>query len=78
DSLEGMIRNIDVGKFRTEWIHYYKNASHYSRTADASKRATVELILDRIQPRLVYDLGGNTGEYSRLATMRGIDVICYD
>ncbi len=78
DSLTGLIRGIGLGKFHTEWMHYYREASHYTNSAENSKKETVGRILDRLRPRVVYDLGGNIGEYSRLATARGIDCVCYD
>jgi hypothetical protein len=78
DSLDGVVRSIGLGKFQTEWMHYYRDASHYSSDAETSKKHTVARILDDLQPRTVYDLGGNIGEYSRLATARGIDCICFD
>jgi hypothetical protein len=59
-------------------MRYYENASHYTSVAETSKKESVSRVLDRLRPRVVYDLGGNIGEYSRLATRRGIDCICYD
>lgn len=78
DSLQGMVRSINLGRFHTEWMDYYREASHYTSAAENSKKATVGRILDDLRPSSVYDLGGNIGEYSRLATSRGIDCVCYD
>jgi hypothetical protein len=78
ESLTGMVRGLGPGKFHTEWIRYYEEASHYSSAAENSKKDAVGRVLDNVSPRLVYDLGGNVGEYSRLATRRGIDCVCYD
>jgi hypothetical protein len=78
DSLQALVRNLAPGRFHTEWMNYYRDASHYSSQAECSKKRAVETVLERTRPSLVYDIGGNTGEYSRLATARAIDCVCYD
>jgi hypothetical protein len=79
DSLRNLVRGIKPRNFQTEWLHYYdRKASHYSSAAEVSKKQTVEHVLDRLNPQMVYDLGGNIGEYSRLATKRGVFTVCFD
>jgi hypothetical protein len=78
-SLKGLVRRIKLGRFETEWRHYYdQKAAHYSLVAEESKKRAVQKALDQVNPRLLYDLGGNVGEYSRLATARGVYTICFD
>jgi len=78
-SLKGLVSRTKLGRFETEWRHYYgQKAAHYSSVAEESKRKAVQIALDRVNPRILYDLGGNIGEYSRLATARGIYTICFD
>ena len=78
ESLSGLVSGLGPGKFNTEWEDYYRKAKHYSDVAEQAKKEVVSRVLDRVKPNLVYDLGGNTGEYSRLATARGINCICFD
>jgi hypothetical protein len=78
-SLRDMIASLKPGRFETEWRHYYgKKAGHYSSRAEESKKTAVGEALERVKPLLVYDLGGNVGEYSRIATERGIYSVCFD
>jgi hypothetical protein len=78
DSLGRSIAKLTPPRLRTEWLGYYDHAQHYSRRAESFKRQQVARVLADLQPEFVYDLGGNVGEYSRLATAQGIDAICYD
>jgi hypothetical protein len=79
DSLKSFVRSIRLPDVETEWVHYYsKGLSHYTNAAEASKKATVAEALDRLKPGTVFDIGGNIGEYSRLATARGAYTVCFD
>ena len=78
DSLESTIASLRLPKTKSEWIDYYAEARHYAEQAQQFKREEVSRVLEDVQPRIVYDLGGNTGEFSRLATRDGIDCICFD
>jgi hypothetical protein len=78
DSLGRAIAKLAPPGLRTEWLGYYDHAQHYSRRAVSFKRQQVARVLADLQPEFVCDLGGNAGEYSRLATAQGIDALCYD
>jgi hypothetical protein len=73
-----MIDSMNPVRFQTEWRDYYQNASHYSDVATQSKKQSVEQTLDLVAPRRMFDLGGNTGTYSRIAAERGIYTLCFD
>ena len=75
--LESAVRNLSWRPEGTEWADYY-DATNYSDAASASKRAGVTACLDRVEPESVWDLGGNIGVYSRLASTRGIPTVCFD
>ena len=77
-SLAGAVRKLKLPGVRTEWIAYYEQASHYSPQAESFKKQAVGSLIDRMRPSLVYDLGGNVGDYARLVTARNIDCVCYD
>jgi ribosomal protein L11 methylase PrmA len=60
------------------WLDYASNNS-YAPEAEAGKRKFVESIVAEIAPRLVWDLGSNTGAYSELAVRAGAaSVIAFD
>ena len=79
DSLESAVRKLAWKPAGTEWGDYYTaSASHYSAAAFEAKRQVVKEYLERIQPRQVWDLGANTGEFSRLAADQGIPTLAFD
>ena len=79
DSLESAVRKLTWKPAGTEWGDYYTaSASHYTAAAFEAKRQAVQSCLERIQPRQVWDLGANTGEFSRLAAGQGIPTLAFD
>ena len=78
ESLRHTVERLDPPKRATGWTGYYAESQHYSTEAEAAKRAAVTFAVDLIQPRLVYDLGGNTGAYSRLAAAQGAYCVSFD
>jgi hypothetical protein len=61
----------------TEWADYYDGDS-YGEDATAQKRAVVAEYLDEMAPSTLWDLGANTGVYSRIAAERGIETLAFD
>jgi SAM-dependent methyltransferase len=61
----------------TEWADY-ESTHGYDATAHDAKREIVTRYLQAIRPRLVFDIGANTGEYSRLARSAGAQVVAID
>jgi ribosomal protein L11 methylase PrmA len=79
DSLESAVRKLTWKPAGTEWGDYYTaSASHYTAAAFETKRQVVQEYLERIQPRQVWDLGANTGEFSRLAAEKNIPTLAFD
>lgn len=79
DSLEGTVRKLDWKPRGTQWADYY-GQTNYTEQAMGSKRSIVSEMLDAIDPRpeTVWDLGANTGLFSRLASERGARAIAWD
>jgi hypothetical protein len=79
DSLETTIRKLSWKPYGTTWADYYAN-NNYSGPAMESKRRIVADMLDGIQPapRTAWDLGANTGLFSRLASERGAQTVAWD
>ena len=77
DSLRSGILGLKWEPRGTEWAEYYAD-TNYSATAMESKKNIVSKYLDRIRPNSAWDLGGNIGEFSRLAAIRGCQTVCFD
>ena len=77
DSLEATIRGLHWTPRSTPWSDYYDHTS-YSDSASTDKARLIEAYLRRCEPRSVWDLGANTGRYSRLASSRGIPTVAFD
>ncbi len=77
DSLERLVRKTEFRLTKTEWGNYYKE-TNYSDEAFEEKKRIVSEFLDLAKPRTVWDLGANTGVFSRLAGRRGIPTVAYD
>ena len=77
DSLRNTIKALSVRTSGTEWADYY-DATNYSETAFEEKKAIVSAFIEKTQPQSVWDLGANNGEFSRLASDRGIFTVAFD
>jgi hypothetical protein len=78
ESLRVLVESLQPNASKTEWSDYYAESTHYSAAAENAKHKAVSSALDSIKPNLIFDLGGNTGAYSRLATERGIYCVSFD
>jgi hypothetical protein len=78
DSLRRAVGRLTWRPRATAWLTYYDDAASYSRQALAHKRAVVGRFLDELRPDVVWDLGANTGAFSRLATERGCRTIAFE
>lgn len=77
DSLETLIRKLAWKPAGTEWGSYYKE-TNYSEKALEHKRQIVKDFLDLVHPEKVWDLGANTGLFSRLACDQGALTLAFD
>jgi ribosomal protein L11 methylase PrmA len=71
------VRRLGWEPAGTEWGDYY-DATNYSSEGQGHKAELVAAFLDRAKPASVWDLGANTGLYSRLALDRGAQVVSWD
>ena len=79
DSLEGTVRKLHWKPAGTEWGEYYtQDAAHYSSGALDHKAELVRGFIERVQPRRAWDLGANTGRFSRLASQGNIPTVAFD
>jgi hypothetical protein len=77
DSLRNTVKRLSIRTGRTEWANYY-GETNYSLSAFEEKKAIVSKFIMKVDPDRVWDLGANTGEFSRLASERGIYTVAFD
>ena len=76
-SLENAVKKLHWKPTGTEWGEYYDN-TNYTDAAMTCKEQLVSQFLDRCQPETVWDMGANTGVFSRLACDRGAHTVAFD
>jgi hypothetical protein len=76
-NLESAVRRLSWRAAGTEWADYTTD-NNYSEAAARSKRNLVLTYLGELRPRTVWDLGANTGEYSRAAREAASLVVSFD
>lgn len=77
DSLESVIRNLKWKPAGTEWGEYY-SATNYSNEAFEEKAKMVKEYLEVAGPGIVWDLGANTGAFSKIACEAGMQTVSFD
>jgi hypothetical protein len=76
-SLRSLIERLDWNPGGTEWADYTTD-NNYSAEAAQAKQALVTGMLRRRSPTTVWDLGANTGDYSRAARTVAARVVSFD
>jgi hypothetical protein len=77
DSLESTVRKLTWSPQGTEWADYYADTS-YSEAGRAEKQRIVTEFVGRANPLTAWDLGANTGVFSRIAAARGTQTVAFD
>lgn len=77
DSLLSVVRSLIVKTITTEWADYYQD-NNYTESSFEAKRALVAQFVKQVNPGSVWDLGGNTGEFSRCASELAIPTVSFD
>jgi hypothetical protein len=78
ESLDGAIRRLRWMPGGSEWVDYYEEGHRYSDGGLDHKAEVVRGFIERVGPASVWDLGANTGRFSRLASERGIPTVAFD
>ena len=77
ESLNSSIKKLKWSPKDTEWGNYYSD-TNYSNTSFENKKKMISELVDKINPKFVWDLGANTGIFSRISSQKGIQTIAFD
>ena len=77
DSLTSIVGKLKWRPKDTEWGEYY-TFTNYSAEAFERKKKLVGELLDQAAPERIWDLGANTGVFSRIASNKGILTVSFD
>jgi hypothetical protein len=77
ESLESTIKKLTWKPAGTEWGDYYENTNYTDSAFEHKKHLVKEWSAEK-KPALVWDLGGNTGVFSREAAASGAFTVSFD
>ena len=77
DSLERAVLNVRWTA-RSQWSSYYEDRTSYSSDEFARKSAVVTRWLEQLRPGVVWDMGANTGHFSKAADRVGAMAVAFD
>ncbi len=78
NSLRRSIEKLRYTPSGTVWGDYYDEVDHYADAAMAAKVGLVREHVRTVAPAVVWDLGANTGRFSRLAVEEGAATVAWD
>ncbi|MGI9307841.1 MAG: SAM-dependent methyltransferase [Gammaproteobacteria bacterium] len=78
DNLRSGISKLNWKPGGSEWFDYYDANNNYGDTGLAEKEALVQKVVEKLRPNTVWDLGGNTGRFTRIAVKAGAKGVCFD
>ena len=77
DSLEKLVKSFEPPKNISFWKKYY-DFSNYSVEAFSFKKKEVEKMVKKIHPKVLLDIGANTGVFSKIASKHSGLVVSTD
>jgi hypothetical protein len=77
ESLKRAVNKLRWAPEGTEWAEYEKEMNYTDASLDHKKNLVSEY-LDLIKPRDLWDMGANTGVFSRIAAEKGIMTVALD
>ncbi len=78
DSLESAVKKLTCPAVRGEWSDYYASQHNYAEEGLEKKEAVIEDLLADVPVGVVWDLGANTGRFSRIAQRRASLTVAWD
>ncbi len=76
-SLKSLINSLDWSHSGTEWGNYYSD-TNYTNSSMENKHKIINEIVNEINPKNLCDIGGNNGEFTRIASNKGISSTLFD
>lgn len=77
ESIETTVKKLHWKSVGTEWGDYYE-ITNYSEAAFVHKKEIVSSWVEQVKPGIVWDLGANNGEFSRITSQAGIFTLSAD
>ncbi len=78
ESLRATVAKVNWKPGGTEWHDYYEANNNYGEKGLKEKEQLVSRFLEKTRPETVWDLGANTGRFSRIAGEGGAQVVSWD
>lgn len=79
ESLKSAVAGLKWDFKKTQWTKYYdREGNNYNDRSFRAKINLTEKFLKIINPKTVWDLGANTGYFSRIASGLGSNVVSFD
>ena len=77
ENLFSLVSSLKWNPQKTEWADYY-NETNYSKESFEHKKKIIKSFLSYIKPQQVWDIGANTGIFSRIASSNNIYTVSFD
>jgi hypothetical protein len=77
ENLGNTTKALNHKNHNTEWAAYY-TFTNYTDASFRKKKEMVEDFIESVKPKKVWDLGANNGEFSRIASDKGIHTVAWD
>ncbi len=77
DNLESAVKSLNYKFAGSPWGNYYSD-TNYSKQGFEHKKQIIERFLKEVKPKTAWDLGANTGVFSRIASNLRITTISFD
>lgn len=76
-SLASTVKSMQWNPAGTEWGEYY-TFTNYSDKAFKAKRNTIKQFVNKVNPKMVWDVGANNGLFSRIASDMNVSTVAFD
>ncbi len=78
ESLQTAVKRLKSAGRDAGWAGYYQDEHSYTSSGLEHKQRIIGEFLELIKPKIVWDLGANTGLFSRIACAAGANTIAFD
>ena len=78
DNLEGAVKRLAWKPAGTEWADYYDDTNYSGDALDEKERLVSDFLDKAGEADMIWDLGANTGRFSRIASGKGAFTVAFD